>query len=180
MTTPVREVGLGPLGVTLEQRADGTLLVRSTDPIDPMPANLTSRLVHWATTTPDRMFLAERDSAGIWHSISYAETFAQVRSIASALLARDLSPDRPLVILSGNSIAHALLGLSALHVGIPYAPISPAYALASTDHGKLRHIIAKLTPGLVFADNGDAFAAAIESTVPPGVERVAALGQVCG
>ena len=67
-----------------------------------------------------------------------AETLRQVRCIGAALLARDLSPDRPVVILSGNDIEHALLGLAALHVGIPYAPISPAYSLVSKDFGKLR------------------------------------------
>ncbi len=97
-----------------------------------------------------------------------------VRAIAAALLERDLSPERPIAILSGNDIEHALLGLAAMHVGIPYAPISVPYSLLSQDFGKLKAIIDILTPGLVFAANGTAFARAIAAAVPPGVEIVIA------
>ena len=84
------------------------------------------------------------------------ETLDQVRRIGAALLGADLSPERPIAILSGNDIEHALLGLAAMYVGIPYAPISPAYALISQDFGKLRSIFDLLTPGLVFAADGAA------------------------
>ena len=95
-----------------------------------------------------------------------------MRRIGTALLARAPSPERPIVILSGNDIEHALLGLAAMYVGIPYAPISPPYSLISTDFGKLRHIFDLLTPGLVFAADGQHFARAIEGVVPPDVEVV--------
>src|SRR5262249_19558213 len=95
---------------------------------------------------------------------------AQVRRIGAALLERDLSPERPVVILSGNDIEHALIGLAAMYVGIPYAPISPAYALISQDFGKLRYILDLLTPGLVFVADGAAFRRAIEAVVPPNVD----------
>src|SRR4029077_3875798 len=86
------------------------------------------------------------------------------------LLARGLAAERPIAILSGNDIEHALLGLAAMHVGIPYAPISVPYSLLSKDFGKLKTIIEVLAPGLVFAANGTAFARAIAAAVPPGVE----------
>ena len=76
------------------------------------------------------------------------------------------------MILSGNDIEHALIGLAANYVGVPYAPISPAYSLVSSDFGKLRHIVNLLTPGLVFATDGAPFARAIEAAVPPDVEIV--------
>jgi feruloyl-CoA synthase len=95
-----------------------------------------------------------------------------VRTLAQGLLGRGLSAERPVVILSGNSIAHALLGLAAVYVGVPYAPISTAYSLISSDHAKLKHIVGLLTPGLVFADDGAAFAAAIAAAVPSDVEVV--------
>src|SRR5581483_9576631 len=84
------------------------------------------------------------------------------------------SPERPLAILSGNDIEHALLALGAMYVGIPCAPISPAYSLISTDFGKLKHIFDLLTPGLVFVADGTLFERAIAAAVPPGVEVVAA------
>ncbi len=102
---------------------------------------LSEPLDHWAKIAPDRPFLAQRDADGRWRKLSYAETLAQVRRIGAALLRRGLSAERPLVILSGNDIEHALLALGAMYVGIPYAPISPAYSLMSNDFGKLRTII---------------------------------------
>ena len=110
--------------------------------------------------------------AGGWRTLTYRETLDRVRRIGTALLARDLSAERPVVILSGNDIEHALIGLAAMYVGIPYAPISPAYALISTDFGKLRHIFELLTPGMVFTSNGEPFRRALDAVVPPNVETV--------
>ena len=169
---PLREVRLGPQDVLVERRGDGVILMRSPHPLPPYPGNITERLVHWAKAAPDRVFLAQRNAAGDWRTLTYAETFTRVRAIAAALLERDLSPERPIAILSGNDIEHALLGLAAMHVGIPYAPISVPYSLLSQDFGKLKAIIKILTPGLVFAASGTAFARAIDAAVPPGVELV--------
>ena len=93
------------------------------------------------------MFFAARDESGGWRNITYAQALNYARSIGEALLRRNLSAERPVVILSGNDLEHAMLGLGCLYAGIAYAPISPAYSLVSTDFGKLRHIIKLLTPG---------------------------------
>jgi feruloyl-CoA synthase len=170
--TPTRAVRLGLREVTMERRADGTIHLRSPHKLAPYPAKLTERLEHWARMVPDRTFLAQRHASGDWRRLSYGETLDQVRRIGEALLQRDLSPQRPIVILSGNDIEHALLGLAANFVGIPYAPVSPAYALLSSDFNKLRYIIDLLTPGLIFVADGSAFRRAIETVVPPGVETV--------
>jgi feruloyl-CoA synthase len=169
-TAPLRAVKLGPADVIVERRGDGTILMRSPHALPPYPRMLTERLIHWANATPDRIFLARRDAAGAWRSMSYAQTLATVRALAAALLARGLSTERPVAILSGNDIEHALLGLAAMHVGIPYAPISVPYSLLSQDFGKLKTIIAMLSPGLVFANNGVAFARAITAALPHEVE----------
>ncbi len=171
---PLRPVRLGPADVLVDRRADGAVLMRSPHPLPPHPQKLTERLVHWADAAPDRIFLAQRDAGGRWRTLTYAQTLAAVRSLAAALLSRDLSPERPIAILSGNDIEHALIGLAAMHVGIPYAPISVPYSLQSRDFGKLKTIIEVLTPGLVFAANGATFARAIAATVPPQVELVVA------
>ncbi len=169
---PLRPVRLGPPDVLVERRRDGAMLLRSPHPLTPYPKNLTARLDYWAEAQGDRVFLAQRDARGDWRTLSYASTRARVRAIAAALLERELSPQRPIAILSGNDVEHALLALAAMHVGIPYAPISVPYSLMSQDFGKLKAIIGILTPGLVFAAKGTAFARAIAATVPAGVEIV--------
>jgi feruloyl-CoA synthase len=172
-----RAVRLCAPEVVIDRRADGTLYLNSPHKLDPYAGRLTDRLIYWAETAPDRVFMAERDG-GSWRTITYRQTLAEVRRIGEALLRKGLSADRPVVILSGNDLEHALLGLAANFVGIPYAPISPAYALISSDFGKLRHIVNLLTPGLLFAGDGSQYARAIEAVVPPGVEVVVTRNQL--
>ena len=112
--------------------------------------------------------MAERSAGGGWRQITYAQLLASTRHIASSLLARDLSAERPIVILSGNSIDHALVAFGALYAGIPFCPVSPAYSLVSKDYGKLAFLMKLLTPGLVFADDADKFADALAANVPVG------------
>src|SRR5579863_1327730 len=170
---PLRTVRLAPAEVLVERRGDGAILLRSPHALESYPSNLTERLQYWAKAQPDRVFLAQRQApGGGWRTLSYSAALGKVRAIAAALLQRNLSPDRPIAILSGNDIEHALLALAAMHIGIPYAPISVPYSLLSQDFGKLTAIMDLLTPGLVFAANGEAFARAIAATVPSGVEIV--------
>jgi feruloyl-CoA synthase len=168
----IRPVRLGPQDVIAEQRSDGSIHLRSPQRLEAYPAKLTERLEFWARQAPERTFLAQRDSAGGWRKVSYAQALNYARTIGEALLRRKLSAERPIAILSGNDIEHALLALAALYVGIPHAPISPAYSLMSGDFGKLRAIMQLLTPGLVFAADGEMFARAIQATVPEDVELV--------
>jgi feruloyl-CoA synthase len=169
---PLRAVRLGPSDVLLERGADGTIHLRSPHKLEAYPEKLTQRLEHWAKAAPGRVFLAQRTVDGSWRTLTYAQTLSQVRGIAQALLQRQLSPERPIAILSGNDLEHALLGLAAMMAGIPYAPVSVPYSLMSSDFGKLKSIVEILTPGLVFAADGKAFARAIEAAVPHGVEIV--------
>ena len=119
-------------------------------------------LVRWGTRTPERRFLAERAGDG-WHAITYGDALAAARRIGSSLLARGLTAETPVAILSDNSVSHGLLALGAMHAGIPVAPISPAYSLASRDHAKLTNIFALLRPGLVFAEDPVRFAPALNA-----------------
>ena len=107
--------------------------------------------------------MAERDGGRGWRQITYAELLTSSRHIASGLLARGLSAEKPVVILSGNSIDHALVAFGALYAGIPFCPVSPAYSLVSKDYGKLSYLMKLLTPGLVFADDAEKFADALAS-----------------
>jgi len=171
-SAPVREVRFPPADVTFRQGPDGAMYVRPNYPLGPYADKLTERLDHWAAAAPDRVFLAERDDNGEWRKITYAETRAAARNIAQALLNRPLSAERPIAILSGNDIEHGLLALGAMYAGIPFAPISPAYSLVSSDFGKLRHIFGLLTPGLIFAAEGGPYQRAIQAVAPPDAELV--------
>jgi feruloyl-CoA synthase len=169
---PMRALNLGECRASLEKRADGSLIVRNLASIDSYPRSITERLDHWAATVPERVWLAERDPTGAWRKITYGEARDTVRRVAASLLARNLSAERPVVILSGNSIDHALLGMASLYAGIAYAPISPAYSLISTDHSKLKYIFDILTPGLIYAEDGKPFARALANAAPAGCEIV--------
>jgi feruloyl-CoA synthase len=169
---PARQVALGAADVEIEHRADGSIRLRSPHPLSDYPVKLTERLVHWARERPAQKFVAQRDGRGGWRSLAYAETLRRVRAIGQALLDRGLSQDRPLAILSDNDIEHALLALACMHVGIAYVPVSSAYSLVSTDYEKLKHVVHLLTPGLVYASDGDRFAKAIAAAVPAGTEVV--------
>ena len=162
----------GPPGVTVERRPDGAMIVRSPSPLPPHPDAMTDWLDHWAEVAPTRVFLAERQGDG-WRKVAYAEAREAARRVAQASIDRGLAADRPVAILSGNSVDHALIGLGAMIAGVPYAPVSPPYSLLAKDFAKLKAIVAILAPGLVFVGDGAPFAAAIEAAVPKDVEVVA-------
>ena len=174
LASPLRKLKTGSVAATFEHRDDGSVFVRPLQPLGPYPARLTERLAQFAGQAPDRVFIAERDAQGEWRKVTYAQAFAAAKTIGGALLRRNLSPERPVMILSGNDVDHALLALACLHVGIPYAPISPAYSAPSSDFSKLTHIARRLTPGLVFANDGAPFAAALQAIASADAEIVVA------
>jgi feruloyl-CoA synthase len=177
---PLRAISFGAPAINVERRADGTIYLRPKVPLTDYPVRLTDRLHHWADAEPGRVFMAERTKGGGWREITYAELLTSSRYIASALLARGLSAERPVVILSGNSIDHALLAFGALYAGIPFCPVSPPYSLVSKDYAKLSYVLDLLTPGLVFADDADKFADALAKNVSPETEIAASFGTVPG
>jgi feruloyl-CoA synthase len=171
MTRPVRPVRLGSSDIVAERRADGCVLLRSPHALGAYPRKLTERLDRWAEQAPERIFLAQRDGGG-WRTLRYGEARERARRVGQYLLQKNLSAERPLAVLSGNDLEHALLELGALYAGIPYTPISPAYSLASTDFGKLRAIFELMTPGLVFAADRSAYRRAIDGVVPRDTEVI--------
>lgn len=177
---PLRPISFGNPDVTVERRDDGTIYLRPKLRLADFPVRLTDRLHHWADAEPNRVFMAERAAGGGWRQITYAQLLEAIRRIASALIARGLSAERPIAILSGNSIDHALIALGALYAGIPFCPVSPAYSLVSRDYGKLSFVIKLLTPGLVFVDDADKFADALRANVAQDVEIAASRGTVPG
>jgi feruloyl-CoA synthase len=175
-----REVAVGSPGVAITPRADGTIYLSPQEPLQPLPARLLDRLVHWAQVKPQAVFAAQRGADGQWQTLSYGAMLASVRAMGQALLSYDLSAQRPLVILSGNDLDHLQLAFAAQYVGVPYCPVSPAYALLSQDLEKLRHIFSLLQPGLVFAADAQPFQRAIEQLLPADVPLLFSRGELPG
>lgn len=126
-------------------------MLRSATPLGDVPRYVGDLLVCWADAAPSRTFLAERDATGAWRTVTYAQALAAVRTLAHELLERGLGPSRPLMILSGNAIDQALLTLAGMHVGVPVAPLSPAYSVVSKDFAKLRALAEILRPAAIYA-----------------------------
>ncbi len=161
----------GCVEAVVETRADGSTLVRSTEALLSFPLRFTDRLEQWAQQVPERTFVAKRERGGEWRRISYAQMLARAQAVGQSLLDLGLSAERPLAILSGNDIEHLTLALGALWAGVPYVPVSTAYSLVSQDFGKLRYILGKVTPGLVFSSDAS-YAKAIDAVVPGDVTRI--------
>jgi feruloyl-CoA synthase len=175
--------------VRLIHREDGTLLLSSPEPLRSHPRALGCHLIKWAERAPDRPFLLERDSKGQWSGISYKQALDDVVRLGGGLLARRISPHSPIAILSENSVEHGLLMLAAMHVGLVAMPISAAYSLSSSGFGKLKSIISRTQPALIYVDDcvrfGPALAAIRElhtativvggsanQNLPPGAVRL--------
>ena len=181
MTSSTTNVGtrrILPADTIIEGRQDGAILARSPYPLAEYPVKITERLEYWADTSPARLFLAERDHHGGWRTLTYEDARRRVRSVAQALIDRDLSNDRPVVILSGNSIEHAVLALAAMYAGIMYVPVAPSYSLVARDFTTLRAMWAALHPGLVFAAEGQPFERALRAVDVPELVTCAPLDAV--
>ena len=168
----MRPVHIAPYETVVRRAAGGVTYMTSPQPLRAYPSKLTERLDAWADRAADRTFLAERDQQGEWRRLTYRDALRRVRSLSQAIVDRRLSAERPIVILSGNSIEHALLALAAMYSGVPYAPIAPAYSLQARDFGTLRLIFDRMRPGLVFAAEGAAFERALRETLPGDAELI--------
>ncbi len=164
--TGIRPVQLWQPEVRVDHRADGSVLVWQAGDLPTYPDRLSDRIAHWVSAAPDRLWMAERGADGAWQGLTYSELWQQMRAVGQVLLDLDLSVDRPLIILSGNSVAHAVVALAAQYVGIPSAAIAPAYSFVGAGYEKLRDIRAQITPGAVFVDRMAPFATAIAAVFP--------------
>jgi feruloyl-CoA synthase len=145
----------------IEHRGNGVAVLRSSEVLEKYARCTGEYLEHWATSAPTRPFLMERSATRRWEGVTYGEALEQARCIGAWLLEQNLSAERPVAVLSENSVEHGLLMLASLHVGVPVAPISPAYSLRSKDFVKLRAIIATLRPGVIFVSDQGRFASAL-------------------
>ena len=139
--SPIKSISLAEPRVEVEKLANGSIILRSPQLLGTYPASQSAWIEQWAERTPDRVFVADRTGAdGTWREITYSDLLNKVRAIGQALLNRGLSAERPVALISDNSVDNALLLFGAMHVGIPAVPISPAYSLLSQDFGKLNRM----------------------------------------
>lgn len=161
---PFRETFFPSAEMQVERREDGTLVLRPVVPLDQYPPHIPGELDRWAAKIPDQTYLAERVSpGGPWRHQTYAATKRDADAVAQWLLDRGIEGGRSLLILSGNSIAHAVMKYGAMSAQVPVCPVSVNYALMGGDYGRLRHVINLVRPAVVFAENAEMYRRALET-----------------
>lgn len=168
---PFRKSGNKPPRVEIERRDDGALILRNPHPLLTPPENLIAPFKRWAKEAPDRIWLAERvPGRDGWREVTYAQAFDLIGRIAAALIARGLSGNgAPLMILSGNSVDHALMTYGAILAGCPVAPVSRAYSTLSSDFAKLKHVFSLVEPKAIWADDLTPYAKGLSALDLSGV-----------
>ncbi|WP_020697546.1 AMP-binding protein [Reyranella massiliensis] len=170
MQAPFKPIDFLSRDVKVERRADGTIVLQSNHKLKPYEKHVPAFLARWAAEAPDRVWLAQRRGPDReWLKVTYAEAKKQVDAVTQALLDRGFGPDKPVMILSSNSIEFALLTMAAMQARTPVAPVSPAYSVMSQDHAKLRYVFDLIKPGLIFVQNGEIYARALAALDLEGV-----------
>ena len=172
-----RSINFGVTRVDIRKGSEGVEYMNAAVALEPFAERMADRLFFWAQETPDRILFARRLNkfdgvSGDWSTLTFAQALKTARQIAQGLINRQLSDERPVLILSENDLEHALISLGCMVAGVPYCSASPAYSTVSQDFEKLKHIVRTLTPGLVFAANSSKYAIAIKSAVPKETEVV--------
>ncbi|WP_299613060.1 AMP-binding protein [uncultured Tateyamaria sp.] len=167
-------LGLRPHKVVREDRADGSILLRSGYEMSAVDRSTGVWLDRWAARTPDAVFLAER-SGEDWRTVAYGEALHRVRDLAAGLLARGL--DGPILILSGNSVDHALLTLAAQYVGLVTVPVAAQYSLIPEARGRLEYVRDLVQPALVYAADDEAFGPALDLFACPKLVSLVVTGR---
>jgi len=178
-SVPFKPLAMKGPDVSVDRRPDGSIVITSNHAPGEGPRSIAHLIARKAAEHPDRPYIKQREPGhGPWRQVTYGEAQRAVDGIAQWLLDRGLTNDDSVMILSGNSIEHALMTLGAYTAGVPAAPISPAYSLISTDHAKLKHCFDKVAPRVVFAQSGPMFAKALETlkAIDPTIAVITADG----
>jgi feruloyl-CoA synthase len=159
---PFKKVNFLSRDIKVLRRADGSLVLKSRHPLKSHERLIPAYLRRWSEEAPERVWLAQRRGPDrAWQKVTYAQARRTVDALTQSLLNIGLNELRPVMILSGNSIEHALMIMAAMQAGVPAAPISVAYSLVSQDHTKLRQVFELVKPGLVFVQSGVQFQRAL-------------------
>ncbi|GGC66151.1 AMP-binding protein [Chelatococcus reniformis] len=170
---PFRKINFMSRDIELERRDDGSMVMRSRHELKPYERHVPAYLEHWAKATPDNVWLAQRRGPERpWRKVSFGEAKGIVDGLTQALLNLGLAEDRPVMILSGNSLEHAFMTQAAMQARLPAAPVSPGYSLMSDEFTKLKHVFNLLTPGVIMVQDGPPFERALKALDLTGVTVV--------
>ena len=170
---PFRKIEWLARDIAVERRPDGVIVLKSRTPLDPFEPHIPASLAKWAAARPDHTWLAQRKGPERqWRKVSYGEAKRTADALTQALLDMKLPAGRPVAILSGNSIEHALMTQAAMQARIPAAPVSPAYSLMSQDHAKLKYLFGLVKPAVVMVQDGPTFEKALAALDLDGIRVV--------
>jgi feruloyl-CoA synthase len=170
---PMRKLNRPEPCVDVENAADGIVYVTCGLKYEPGFASLIDYLDRAADLRPNTTFLAERDSSKQWRRLTYAQAARDTAAVATWLIREGLGPHgAPLMILSENSIDHALLMLGAMRAGVAVVPVSPTYSFG-TDLGRLGYALDLAAPALVYAGDAVRYAGALEYVKARGGRTIA-------
>ncbi|MCS3886546.1 acyl-CoA synthetase (AMP-forming)/AMP-acid ligase II [Bradyrhizobium elkanii] len=159
--------------IAVERRGDGTVVLKSRIPLQAYEMHIPAYLAKWAARAPERIWLAQRGGPDRqWRKVSYGEAKRTVDALTQGLLDLGVGDGRPVAILSGNSIEHALMTQAAMQARLPAAPVSPAYSLMSQDHLKLKYLFNLIKPAVVMVQDGPTFEKALKAIDLTGITVV--------
>jgi feruloyl-CoA synthase len=159
--------------IRVDRRTDGTVLLKSRIPLQAYERHIPASLAKWAREAPERIWLAQRGGPDRqWRKVSYGEAKRTVDALTQGLLDLGIAEGRPVAILSGNSIEHALMTQAAMQARLPAAPVSPAYSLMSQDHAKLKYLFGLIRPAVVMVQDCPTFEKALSALDLTGVTVV--------
>lgn len=154
-------------------RADGTLIMTSPAAPAVEQNGFVDFVAWWAQRRSDAPAFGERLPEGGWRTLAWAELWHRVRRIAAGLLELDLGPQRPLMLLSGNSIEQAIVLLAAEYVGVPTVPVSPSYSTISRDFARLKDVAQLVQPAAIFVQDREPLERALVALALPDVPVIA-------
>src|SRR5215813_4487723 len=174
LTKPAfRKIEWLPRDIAVERRPDGVVILKSRIALQSYETHIPASLAKWAKQAPERIWLAQRGGPDRqWRKVSYAEAKRIVDGLTQGLLDLGVADGRPVAILSGNSIEHALMTQAAMQARLPAAPVSPASSLMSQDHLKLKYLFGLIKPGVVMVQDGPTFEKALKALNLDGVTVV--------
>src|SRR6201988_3003211 len=168
-----RKIEWLPRDIAVERRPDGVVILKSRIPLQPYEKHIPASLAKWAKEAPERIWLGQRGGPERqWRKVSYGEAKCIVDGLTQGLLNLGVEDGRPVAILSGNSIEHALMTQAAMQARLPAAPVSPAYSLKSQDHLKLKYLFDLIKPAVVMVQDGPTFEKALKALDLEGVTVV--------
>ncbi|HET6970314.1 MAG TPA: AMP-binding protein [Phenylobacterium sp.] len=167
---PFREARLMPVDLEVERRPDGAVLITSRVPLRAYEPNIPAAFARRAELSGDKPALARRGADGQWVFTAFAELKRDMDAATQWLL--DRPRPGPVLILAGNTPAFAVMSFAAQASGRAACPVSTTYAALGGDYGRLAHVIAKVKPAVVFAEDTALAGGALEALDLGGAEIV--------